>query len=70
MREPGCARADPRRSDRRVPLRREYRAALRLGLPPVTEAIEAGHSYVLLGEAETDELDARRAVLLELGTEN
>jgi hypothetical protein len=40
------------------------------GLPPITEAIEAGHSYVLLGEAETYELDARRAVLLELGTEN
>lgn len=40
------------------------------GLPPVTEAIEDGHSYVLLGEAETYEIDARRVVLLELGTEN
>jgi len=40
------------------------------GTMPVTESVEAGHSYVLLGQAETHDLDARRAVLLELGTEN
>jgi hypothetical protein len=40
------------------------------GVPPVVETVEAGHSYVLLGEAETYDIDARRAVLLELGTEN
>lgn len=40
------------------------------GATPVTDSVEAGHSYVLLGEAETYELDARRSVLLELGTQN
>jgi hypothetical protein len=40
------------------------------GLPPVAATVAAGHSYVLLGEAETYEIDARRAVLLELGTQN
>lgn len=40
------------------------------GTPPLEDAVEAGHSYVLLGEAETYELDARKAVLLEVGTEN
>jgi hypothetical protein len=40
------------------------------GTPPVTGSIEAGHSYVLLGRADTHELDARRAVLLEVGSEN
>ena len=37
---------------------------------PVTQSVEAGRSYVLLGEAETYELDARRTVLLEVGTAN
>ncbi len=40
------------------------------GTPPGTESVVAGHSYVLLGEAETYEIDARRAVFLEVGTEN
>jgi hypothetical protein len=40
------------------------------GAGPVSAELEAGHSYVLLGEAETYEIDARRLVLLELGTEN
>lgn len=40
------------------------------GAGPVSAELEAGHSYVLLGEAETYEIDARRIVLLELGTEN
>jgi hypothetical protein len=40
------------------------------GAGPVSANLEAGHSYVLLGEAETYERDARRVVLLELGTEN
>lgn len=40
------------------------------GTPPITETVVAGRTYVLLGEAETPELDARRAVLLELGAEN
>ncbi len=40
------------------------------GAPPVTGSVEAGKSYVLLGEAETYEIEARRVVLLELGTEN
>lgn len=35
---------------------------------PVTESLVAGHSYVILGEAETYQLDARRTVLLEVGT--
>lgn len=40
------------------------------GATPVTDSVEAGHSYVLLGEAERYDLDARRTVFLELGTEN
>lgn len=40
------------------------------GATPVTESVEAGHSYVLLGQADAYELDARRSVLLEVGTEN
>jgi hypothetical protein len=36
---------------------------------PVTQDLVAGHSYVLLGEAKTYDLDARRTVLLEVGTE-
>lgn len=40
------------------------------GTPPITETVEAGHSYVLLGEAQTYELDARRTTWLELGTQN
>jgi len=40
------------------------------GTPPVTESIEVGHSYVLLGEAETYDAAARRAVFLELTTTN
>jgi hypothetical protein len=40
------------------------------GTAPVSGNIEAGHSYVLLGEAETFEIDARKAVLLEVGTAN
>lgn len=40
------------------------------GSTPVAESVEAGHSYVLLGEAETYDFDARNTVLLELGTEN
>lgn len=40
------------------------------GATPVSDSVEAGHSYVLLGEAETYELAARRTVLLELGTQD
>jgi hypothetical protein len=37
------------------------------GTTPITESVEVGHSYVLLGQAENYDIDARRAVLLELG---
>lgn len=40
------------------------------GATPVTEGVVAGHSYVLLGQADTYDVDARRSVLLEIGTEN
>lgn len=40
------------------------------GATPVSDSVEAGHSYVLLGEAETYELEARRTVILELGTQD
>lgn len=36
------------------------------GSTPVTEELEAGHSYILMGKADTFEVDAREAVLLEL----
>ncbi len=37
---------------------------------PAEGTVESGHSYVLIGDAETFEIDARHTILLELGTEN
>jgi hypothetical protein len=37
---------------------------------PADGAVAAGHSYVLIGEAETYEIDARHTVLLEVGATN
>lgn len=39
------------------------------GSAPVTDTVTVGHSYVLLGKADTYALDAREAVLLEVGAE-
>lgn len=38
------------------------------GASKISGTVEAGHSYVLLGEAETFEASARHSVLLEVGT--
>jgi len=40
------------------------------GTPLVDATLEAGHSYVLLGKADTYEFDARSAVVLEVGAED
>jgi hypothetical protein len=40
------------------------------GTPPLDDVVVAGHSYVVLGQADTYDMDARKAVLLEVGTEN
>ncbi len=40
------------------------------GLEPVTETLQEGHSYVLIGEAASFDVSARRVVLLEVGLEN
>jgi hypothetical protein len=39
------------------------------GAPPADGEVEAGHSYVLLGEALTYDLDARSVILLEVGAD-
>ncbi len=40
------------------------------GSVPVEATLEADHSYIILGEAETFELSARKTVLLEVGMNN